>query len=104
MPTLTAALKVRVMMERSKTGDLGLKLRIAVDSGGCAGFRYTFAWEKQAQPDDTILEDYVLIDPVSGPFLEDATIDFVSTLMGSDFKVTNPRTASGCGCGQSFSL
>ena len=33
-----------------------------------------------------------------------ATVDFVESLGGAAFQVTNPNAASGCGCGTSFSI
>jgi len=33
-----------------------------------------------------------------------ATVDFVESLGGAAFRVTNPQAASGCGCGTSFSI
>ena len=31
-------------------------------------------------------------------------IDYVSELIGEQFKITNPQTKSSCGCGVSFSI
>lgn len=101
---LTPALTSRVTSERAKTGTPGLMLRVSVDSGGCSGFEYKFSWDANVSPDDTTYGDMVVIDDVSLPFMVDATIDFVKTLMGSDFKITNPNAQSGCGCGNSFAV
>jgi len=46
----------------------------------------------------------VFIDPVSLPFLENATIDFTDELIGARFVVQNPNATSSCGCGISFSM
>lgn len=103
MITLTDNLKKRVQRERAACNHAELSLRIGVDSGGCAGFRYSFSWARAAAPDDARIEGgYVIIDPVSLPFLQGTTIDFSQTLMGEDFVVSNPQAISGCGCGQSF--
>jgi iron-sulfur cluster insertion protein len=104
MITLTDSLKSRIEGERTKTGTPGLMLRVSVDSGGCSGFQYKFSWDANVTPDDAVYGDAVVIDDVSLPFMRDATIDFVKTLMGSDFKITNPNAASGCGCGNSFAV
>ena len=37
-------------------------------------------------------------------WLKGSEIDFVSELMGSSFKISNPKTKSSCGCGISFSI
>ena len=36
--------------------------------------------------------------------LRGSEIDFVSELMGTSFKISNPKTKSSCGCGISFSI
>lgn len=46
----------------------------------------------------------VLIDPVSLPFLENATIDFTEELIGARFVIENPNASSSCGCGVSFAM
>ncbi len=46
----------------------------------------------------------VVIDPVSLPFLANATIDYVEELIGARFVVDNPNATSSCGCGTSFSI
>lgn len=82
-------------------------LRIAVEGGGCSGFQYDITLEEAATTDDLVLEgagQRVLIDPVSLPFLENATIDFTDELIGARFVVVNPNATSSCGCGISFSM
>lgn len=82
-------------------------LRIAVEGGGCSGFQYDITLEEAATTDDLVLEgagQHVLIDPVSLPFLENATIDFTDELIGARFVVVNPNATSSCGCGISFSM
>ena len=46
----------------------------------------------------------VLVDPVSLPFLSNATIDFSEELIGARFVIDNPNASSSCGCGTSFSI
>lgn len=81
-------------------------LRISVEGGGCSGFQYDIRLDV-ATEDDLVLKGQgqsVLIDPVSLPFLEGATIDFSEELIGSRFVVENPNASSSCGCGVSFSM
>ena len=81
-------------------------LRIAVEGGGCSGFQYEIKLDDAAS-DDLILEqngEKVLIDPISLPFLADATIDFTDELIGARFVINNPNATSSCGCGTSFSM
>lgn len=82
-------------------------LRIAVEGGGCSGFQYDMKLEEAAAADDIVLEgdgQRVLIDSVSLPFLQDATIDFTDELIGARFVVQNPNATASCGCGISFSI
>jgi iron-sulfur cluster insertion protein len=35
-------------------------------------------------------------------YLENASIDYVEDLTGSQFKISNPQAQTTCGCGSSF--
>lgn len=94
----------RVQAVRAERQSPALRLRITVEGGGCSGFQYIFSWDDKTQPDDLIFSDAVITDTVSVPFLEDATVDYVISLMGEDFKITNPNATAGCGCGTSFAI
>ena len=103
--TESAAAKVADLI--TEEGNPDLKLRVFVQGGGCSGFQYDMTLEEASAPDDTVLEgagQRVLIDPVSLPFLENATIDFTDELIGARFVVVNPNATSSCGCGISFSM
>lgn len=81
--------------------------RITVDSGGCSGFQYKFNLDAQSFPDDitfTYNSIEIVTDPVSMPFLENITIDFVENLMGAAFALKNPNASQSCGCGNSFAI
>jgi iron-sulfur cluster assembly accessory protein len=81
-------------------------LRIGVAGGGCSGFQYTMALEKDAEEGDTVLEiaDFkVFVDAQSAPLLQGVAVDFLDGLEGSGFKFENPNAANSCGCGSSFS-
>ncbi len=81
-------------------------LRVAVEGGGCSGFQYEIKLDDPAA-DDLVLEkdgQKVLVDSVSLPFLQGATIDFSEELIGARFVVDNPNATSSCGCGVSFSM
>ncbi|MEM9550710.1 MAG: iron-sulfur cluster assembly accessory protein [Pseudomonadota bacterium] len=86
--------------------DQGQVLRVAVEGGGCSGFQYEIALDTP-NDDDLILEGQgqrVVVDTVSLPFLENATIDFTEELIGARFVIENPNASSSCGCGTSFSM
>lgn len=81
-------------------------LRVAVKGGGCSGFQYEILFDEPGDDDLRLENDgaTVLIDEVSLPFLQNATIDFSEELIGSRFIVINPNAKSTCGCNLSFSL
>ena len=84
-----------------------LMLRLAVSGGGCSGFQYGFTLDDTRLDDDLVVERggaTLLVDPVSIAYLEGSEIDFVDTLMGQSFQVTNPIAKSSCGCGTSFAI
>ncbi len=85
----------------------GTMLRVSVAGGGCSGFQYKFDTERAKADDDIVIEKSgatVLIDPISLDYMAGAEIDFVDDLIGSAFKVHNPKATASCGCGTSFAL
>lgn len=81
-------------------------LRIKVETGGCAGFKYQMGIVQDFDDDDTVLERdgvKVVIDANSHNLLNGTTIDFVVALEGSGFTFNNPNAQSSCSCGKSFS-
>jgi iron-sulfur cluster assembly accessory protein len=85
----------------------GTMLRVSVEGGGCSGFQYKFDTERSRADDDIVIEKSgatVLIDPLSLDYMAGAEIDFVDDLIGSSFKVNNPKATASCGCGTSFAL
>ena len=81
--------------------------RISIDGGGCQGFSYNFDFDDKISENDKVL-DYnevkILIDSTSLGFINDAKLEFVEDMIGSYFKVSNPKATSTCGCGISFSV
>ena len=100
----SAAARVAAIAERQAKPAI---LRLSVDGGGCAGFQYRFGLADEVEADDVAaVRDGVtlVVDPVSLDLVRGAVVDFVESLGGSAFQVTNPNAASGCGCGTSFSI
>ncbi len=101
----SAAARVRELIKRE--GDQSVKLRVTVSGGGCSGFQYGFAFDKDQSDDDVVIERdgiEVLVDSMSLLYLAGSEIDFQEDLAGSAFRVHNPNAQSSCGCGSSFSL
>ncbi len=83
--------------------DKGSFFRIAIKGGGCSGFQYEFTFDQSKSENDLYFKN-ILIDKTSADLLKGSEIDYVSELIGEQFKITNPQTKSSCGCGVSFSL
>jgi iron-sulfur cluster assembly accessory protein len=79
-------------------------LRIAVESGGCAGSQYAMRLDQPA-PEDHVFPHAnvgVIVDPQSLPFLSGSQIDYCDDLAGAGFRIHNPNAVRSCGCGTSF--
>ncbi len=99
-----AAQRIGEILRREPAGTM---LRVSVEGGGCSGFQYKFDTEQNRTEDDIVIEKAgatVLIDPVSLDYMAGSEIDFVDDLIGSSFKVNNPKATASCGCGTSFAL
>jgi len=83
----------------------GGALRISVTPGGCSGFEYGLELDEHIKEDDKVFKDKgvkVVIPNENFKMLKGAKIDYVDSLQGAGFKITNPNASSSCGCGQSF--
>ncbi|MBI2546172.1 iron-sulfur cluster assembly accessory protein [Candidatus Woesearchaeota archaeon] len=103
---LTKKAADKIVELASKQSKPGYGIRIKVVPGGCAGFKYGFAFENQTRGPDEIVEQHgvkLYLDTESFSFMKGAKIDFVESIQGAGFKVSNPNTTGSCGCGQSFS-
>lgn len=81
-------------------------LRITVESGGCAGFKYIMGLANETNSDDTVIERdgvKLFVDNDSQKYLAGTTIDFVLAQEGSGFTFDNPNAQASCTCGKSFS-
>ena len=100
--TATAAEKVRELLDQEGNDTLGL--RVFVAGGGCSGLQYGMTLD-ESQDGDEILETAgirVLVDEMSAQYLMGSETDYVDSLMGAGFTVSNPLAVSTCGCGHSF--
>ena len=102
---LTEAAKATVknLLTQKNVPDYGL--RVFVAGGGCSGMQYGMALEAEARNYDHVIEQdgvKVFIDPTSMMYLNEATIDYVDSIMGGGFKIENPNAVTSCGCGSSF--
>ena len=101
--TETAAVKVRALLDQEGRDDL--RLRVAVQPGGCAGLQYQLFFDERSLDGDIELKLHgvpVVVDRMSAPHLGGATIDFTDTIEQQGFTIDNPNASSGCACGNSF--
>jgi len=101
--TNEAATAVKAAMSRVGKTDGGL--RIMVESGGCAGYKYLIGLDAEPRSDDAVIETSgikLFIDPESQPVLAGMRVGFVQSLEGWGFTFDNPNVTSKCGCGKSF--
>jgi len=90
-----------------ETEEKAIALRIGIAGGGCSGFNYVFNLAEEIATDDIEMNfsgAIVVIDPMSMNYLEDATVDYITSIEGSRFVVNNPMAKTSCGCGSSFSI
>ena len=101
--TDNAVSKVNNIMQERGEDEAGL--RISVMGGGCSGFQYSMAFDKEVREDDRVVEYdgfKVLVDQKSLLYLMGTQLDYVEGLNGSGFKFNNPTARGTCGCGESF--
>ena len=102
--TDVAASKVRTLLEQEGRDDL--RLRVAVQPGGCSGLIYQLYFDERLMDDDQVVDFEgveVIVDKMSSPYLSGAVIDFSDTIEKQGFTIDNPNAGSSCACGDSFS-
>ncbi|MCW2768540.1 MAG: iron-sulfur cluster biosynthesis protein [Nocardioides sp.] len=101
--TDTAADKVRSLLEQEGRDDL--RLRVAVQPGGCSGLIYQLYFDERLLDGDAT-RDFngveVVVDKMSVPYLLGASIDFADTIQKQGFTIDNPNAQGSCACGDSF--
>jgi iron-sulfur cluster assembly accessory protein len=98
--TETAAEKVRSFLADQPDVD-DIALRVAVQAGGCAGFRYALFFDDRDLDGDVEEEHHgirVRVDKMSSPYLTGAVIDWKESLEASGFSIENPNSSGSCAC------
>jgi iron-sulfur cluster assembly accessory protein len=98
-----AAVKVRALLDQEGRDDL--RLRVAVQPGGCSGLQYQLFFDERSLDGDLELQLSgvpIVVDRMSAPYLAGATIDFTDTIEQQGFTIDNPNAGGGCACGNSF--
>ena len=103
--TENAADKVKgFLIDQDDAEDVAL--RVAVQAGGCSGFRYALFFDDRKLDGDLEAEQHgvrVRVDKMSSVYLTGATIDWKESLEASGFAINNPNAQHSCACGDSFS-
>ena len=101
--TDAASAKVKHLLDQEGRDDLAL--RVAVQPGGCSGLRYQLFFDER-NLDGDVVTDFdgvsVVVDRMSVPYLNGATIDFVDSIEKQGFTIDNPNATGSCACGDSF--
>lgn len=101
--TATAADKVRRLLDQEGRDDL--RLRVAVQPGGCSGLIYQLYFDERMLDGDVVREFdgvEVVVDRMSVPYLDGSTVDFEDTIQKQGFTMDNPNAGGSCACGDSF--
>ena len=104
--TEPAAAKIKELLAEEPDGE-AFVLRVAIQGGGCSGFQYGLGFDAGPAEGDELIQMHgvtVVVDPYSAPYLSGATVDFLTGLQESGFKIDNPNAVSSCGCGHSFQV
>jgi iron-sulfur cluster assembly accessory protein len=101
--TPAAVEKVKDLLAKEDRDDL--RLRLAVQPGGCSGLIYQLYFDERDLEGDLLRSFgtvHVVVDPKSAPYLDGATVDFTDTISKQGFTIDNPNAAGTCSCGDSF--
>ena len=101
----SASERIREIISKANKDAIGL--RIAVKSGGCAGYSYDMDYVSEINPTDELVEHEgvkVFVDQAAIMFLLGSTMDFKKDKFKSGFTFINPNETERCGCGESFSV
>ena len=109
---LTEAAAAKVASLLTQEGRDDLRLRVAVQPGGCSGLVYQLYFDERLLDGDAVRafatgggemeEVEVVVDRMSVPYLAGAAIDFADSIEKQGFTIDNPNATGTCACGESF--
>jgi iron-sulfur cluster assembly protein len=106
--TLTDSAKKQINELCEQNDAFGISLNLK--GGGCAGFEYDWSVvssKEQLVPLDEVISTgsgNFIIGGTSIMFLVGTEVDYVKSLVGSQFEIRNPNAKSSCGCGVSVNF
>ncbi|MEM4630008.1 MAG: iron-sulfur cluster assembly accessory protein [Candidatus Diapherotrites archaeon] len=98
-----AVRKFKQLMEAEGKSNYGLKFTI--EPGGCAGFSYVMDFAEKPSDNEIVIEEKglkIFVEKSAFEMVKGCRIDYVDSLHGSGFKISNPNAKNTCGCGKSF--
>jgi len=106
--TLTPAAisQIENICEENRCYAISLNLK----GGGCAGFEYdwgTIDTEEEVNSNDIVVDagsKKFVVGAHSLMFLAGTEVDYVKSIVGSNFEIRNPNAQSSCGCGVSVNF
>lgn len=104
--TLTPPAVDRLKELMGKNPDM-IGLRIGVKTRGCNGLSYTLEYVKEKKKFDEMVEQSgvkVFIDSKAQLTLLGTEMDYVKSVLSSEFVFHNPNIKGTCGCGESFQI
>ncbi|WP_338019198.1 iron-sulfur cluster assembly accessory protein [Salsipaludibacter albus] len=105
--TLTPKAAEKVQGFLADADEEQVALRVAVQAGGCAGFRYALFFDDRQLDGDLVSAQHgveIRLDQMSAPYMQGAVIDWKESLEASGFSIENPNASGGCACGDSASF
>jgi iron-sulfur cluster assembly accessory protein len=104
--TESAKKQINTLCEENKVYGISLNIK----GGGCAGFEYdwgTVETEDKVSKEDEVINTgsgNFIIGAYSLMYLAGTEVDYVRSLVGSNFEIRNPNAKSSCGCGVSVNF
>ena len=105
MITITDTAVAKIQDIIAEENNPKLKLRVFVQGGGCSGMQTGFTLDEDQAEDDWDFEQggiHILVDSMSGGYLQGAIVDYKEDTYGSAFTITGMQATTTCGCGSSF--
>ena len=100
MITITEQAVAKIKDIIAEENNPNIKLRVFVQGGGCSGMQYGFTLDEEQNEDDWDL-DYngvkVLVDSMSGGYLQGAEVDYKEDQYGATFSIKNTQAKTTCG-------
>lgn len=101
--TQAGAAKASEILKGSGKEDAAI--RVFIKSGGCSGYQYGMQIDERRLDGDRVFEVgdvRLVVDERSWPLLRGSRVDYVESMLGGGFSLSNPNASSECGCGHSF--